>query len=273
VECAGGLRPEDLCAGFFDDKALHQSIFVFTRKGEKSAVRRAKRKFCLELNKIFELNIRRNVMKRIALVAVICAFVAMPARAAIFTEDFEVDLSAWTGVGGGAHNGAIVADPLDPTSGNDVLTFTQATWGGDIFGTVAGFNLTPGQEYTVSFRYLGYDPQGAGSPGDLGGYAGLAAGFPGSHIWYYGTGTVSGAADVLIDDGQWRKYSYSFTAPLSIGNPVRLMFEDFAHPSYDTIASAPDVYFDDISFVPVPGAVLLGMLGLSVAGVKLRKRA
>jgi len=77
----------------------------------------------------------------------------------------------------------------------------------------------------------------------------------------------------LIDDGQWRKYSYSFTAPLSIGNPVRLMFEDFAHPSYDTIASAPDVYFDDITFVPVPGAVLLGMLGLSVAGVKLRKRA
>jgi choice-of-anchor C domain-containing protein len=30
---------------------------------------------------------------------------------------------------------------------------------------------------------------------------------------------------------------------------------------------------DNVSIVPVPGAVLLGMLGLSVAGVKLRKRA
>ena len=29
----------------------------------------------------------------------------------------------------------------------------------------------------------------------------------------------------------------------------------------------------DVQFVPVPGAVLLGMLGLSVVGVKLRKRA
>ena len=42
VECAGGLRPEDLCAGFFDDKALNKSSFVFTRKGEKSAIRTAK---------------------------------------------------------------------------------------------------------------------------------------------------------------------------------------------------------------------------------------
>jgi hypothetical protein len=52
-----------------------------------------------------------------------------------------------------------------------------------------------------------------------------------------------------------------------------MMFEDFAHPSYSTAANAPDVYFDNISFVPVPGAVLLGMLGLGVAGVKLRKFA
>ena len=33
------------------------------------------------------------------------------------------------------------------------------------------------------------------------------------------------------------------------------------------------VGLDNLSFVPVPGALLLGMLGLSVAGVKLRKRA
>jgi hypothetical protein len=210
-------------------------------------------------------------MKRTAAILVFCMFLAAPAMANMFYENFEGDLSAWTGVGQGPHNGLIVPDPL--VGGNNVLTFTQTTWGGDIFGTIAGFNLAPGQEYTVSFRYLGYDPQGAGTPGDLGGYAGLAAGFPGSHIWYYGTGSVSGAAPVLIDDGQWHSYSYKFTAPLGIGNPIRLMFEDFAHPSYSTAASAPDVYFDDITFVPVPAAVLLGVLGLSVAGTKLRRRA
>ncbi len=35
------------------------------------------------------------------------------------------------------------------------------------------------------------------------------------------------------------------------------------------------VHYDNLTFnpVPVPGAVLLGMIGLSIAGVKLRKRA
>jgi hypothetical protein len=32
-------------------------------------------------------------------------------------------------------------------------------------------------------------------------------------------------------------------------------------------------YFDNVQVVPVPGAVLLGMIGLSIAGVKLRKSA
>jgi len=31
------------------------------------------------------------------------------------------------------------------------------------------------------------------------------------------------------------------------------------------------VHYDNLTFVPVPGAVILGMLGLGVAGVKLRK--
>jgi hypothetical protein len=46
-------------------------------------------------------------------------------------------------------------------------------------------------------------------------------------------------------------------------------------------ATSGDFYFQKSKFtvesdynpVPVPGAVLLGMLGLSVVGVKLRKRA
>ena len=207
-------------------------------------------------------------------IAVLAAVLIMGATASadLFYDGFEGDLSAWVGQGGLAttHHGTIVADPLDAT--NQVLTFTQAYLGGDIFTTGTGFALTPGQEYTVSFRYLG-DPSKGGTPENLGGYAGLSAGFAGSHLWYYGTDSVSGAAPVLVDDGQWHSYSYTFAAPLGIGSPIHLMFEDFYAAGYGLANVAGDVYFDDIRFVPVPGAVLLGMLGLSVASVKLRRRA
>lgn len=166
-------------------------------------------------------------------IAVLTVVLALGAAASadLFYDGFDGDLSAWVGQGGltTAHHGAIVADPLGTS--NKVLTFTETNLGGDIFTTGTGFALTPGQEYTVSFRYLG-DPSKGGTLGDLGGYAGLSAGFAGSHLWYYGTGSVSGASPVLIDDGQWHSYSYSytFTAPLGIGSPIHLMFEDFADP-------------------------------------------
>lgn len=38
------------------------------------------------------------------------------------------------------------------------------------------------------------------------------------------------------------------------------------------LPGATDAFVDNINVVPLPGAVLLGMLGLSVAGVKLRRR-
>lgn len=194
------------------------------------------------------------------------------ASADLFYDGFEGDLSAWVGKTGdpSSHHGEIAVDPHDTT--NHALRFTETNLGGDIFTTAAGFALTPGREYAVSFRYLG-DPTQGGTAGDLGGYAGLSGGFAGSHLWYYGTGSVSGASPVLVDDGQWHSYSYTFTAPLSIGNPIHLMFEDFYAPGYGLADVACDAYFDDIRFVPVPGAVLLGMLGLSVTGARLRKRA
>jgi hypothetical protein len=183
-----------------------------------------------------------------------------------FSEDFESDLSAWTGKSGAAHNGVIVADPLN--SDNRVLTFTAVNSHGDIF-TLDSFSLIPGQKYTVSFDFLGLVTQASGGSG---GFAGLSEGLPGSHMWYYGTNTTSGAAPVLVDDRQWHHYEYEFTSPVKDFDAFHLMFEDFWSGSSGGIAG--DAYFDNITLrvVPLPGAALLGALGLGLAGWRLRRR-
>jgi hypothetical protein len=181
-----------------------------------------------------------------------------------FYEDFESDLSAWTGKSGGVHHGVITTDPLN--GGNQVLTFTEPSGFGDLF-TQDAFDLPPGSTYRLSFDYLGLVNQ---EPGGSGGFAGLSAGLPGEHLWYYGTNTTSGAASVLVDDGHWHHYAYDFTAPTAVGNSVHLMFEDF----YSGLGGAAgDAYFDNIAFqIPLPGAILLGILGLGTAGWRLRCR-
>ncbi|MHC4168605.1 MAG: PEP-CTERM sorting domain-containing protein [Planctomycetota bacterium] len=51
------------------------------------------------------------------------------------------------------------------------------------------------------------------------------------------------------------------------------MFTFWTHASTYHASSTFLRFNTDATMVPVPGAVLLGMLGLGVAGVKLRKRA
>ncbi len=190
--------------------------------------------------------------------------------AALFVDDFESDLSLWTGRGGSVHNGVIVADPLN--AGNNVLTFSNTVTGGDIF-TAAQFNLSAGQQYQISFDYLGLAQTGSVA-NDFGGFAGMAADIWGdAAIWYYGTSTGSNASDVLIDDGVWRNYTYNFTAPISfdegvVGNDLYLMFED-------ATGVAGDVYFDNIQLqaVPVPAALYLFVSGLLGFGLLARKRS
>lgn len=183
----------------------------------------------------------------------------------IFTENFEGNLSLWTGKSGGAHHGLITTDPLN--SGNNVLTFTATNSGGDIF-TTAAFNLVAGQQYSVSFDYLGLPGQ---IPGGSGGFAGLAQDYPGTHLWYYGTNTTSGASPILVDDGQWHSYTYDFIASPQTGNSIHLMFEDYRYPGTNV---AGDAFFDNvqISTVPVPGAMALGTIGISLAGYLRRRK-
>ncbi len=176
----------------------------------------------------------------------------------IFSDDFESGLGQWTGKNGGAHQGILVNDPLD--NSNTALSFSGLASAGDLF-TADPILLDPNQSYRISFDYLGL-AQAKSRLDDTGGYVGFSVDMPGLHKWKWATGNVSGASDVLIDDGQWNSYQYDFTAAdLGIGNSVRLMLEDFV----GSAGRPGDAFFDNfqISTVPTPGAIaLLGMGGL-----------
>ncbi len=72
---------------------------------------------------------------------------------------------------------------------------------------------------------------------------------------------------VLASHAAWSPFSASLANP---GGADHWKVTLFGTENVNTYAN---VFYDDVQLVPVPGAVLLGMLGLSVAGVKLRKRA
>jgi len=179
----------------------------------------------------------------------------------IFSDNFEGgDLSLnWTGKTTGS-NAAIVAEPI---GGDNALSFTGTNSGGDIFTSTNSFSAGT---YWLSFDYLG-----TSNDDNSGGYVGISNTFlptgSSDHVWYWATGTVSGAEDVLIDDGAWHSYTFQFT---TAWNDFHLMLEDFVSP-------AGDAFFDNISLsntapVPEPATMLLFGLGLlGLAGVSRKK--
>lgn len=175
-----------------------------------------------------------------------------------FSDDFEGDLSAWTGKSGGAHSGVIVADPLDGS--NHVLAFSNSVGGGDIFtiDTVS----TVGS-YLLSFDYM------AGAQSNGSGFLGLSLGLPGTHTWLAGT-NYGGLTFNLIEDGTWHHYEAIIANPWP-GQPVHLMLEDFRTP-------AENAYFDNLvlrdSSLAVPdSSTTSALLGLGLLGlVAIRRR-
>ena len=214
-----------------------------------------------------------KIFSKLCLMTVLSFVVTPVFSAVIFFDDFESDLSLWTGRTGssGISSGQIVVDPLSDT--NQVLSFNSVRTGGDILSLQA-FSLVAGQTYQVSFDYLGLAQPGS-ALGNFGGFAGVTADLSASNStssWYYGTSTGSDANDVLIDDGAWRNYTYEFTAPfvfntVNSSNTIHLMFED-------ATGVAGDVYFDNITLqtVPLPAAVYLFVSGLLGVGIFSFKR-
>ena len=210
-----------------------------------------------------------------AVVVTLCLLWFSPLAQAttLFYEDFEGDLSAWTGKFGEAHHGLIVDDPLEP---DKALRFTEMNMMGDIFSPMIE---NPGGKYTISFDYLG---KGTASsvPNDFGGFVGYySEDLWRDHQWLAGTRPETEYVhdefiDSLADDGSWHTYQIAFTGPTGL----HLMLEDFVL-SY---GAAGDAYFDNILLTdengitptthsPLPPTMLLFAPGLALLPV-LRRR-
>lgn len=193
---------------------------------------------------------------------------AQAAVVSAFAENFEGTLSAWTQRAANSPDGVIVADPL--RAGNHVLAFSRTMGSGSLFSSSL---VGSTGSYTFSFDYLGLGGRG-GVAGDIGGYLGVSKGLNGSNqYWLAGTGSYTTPIN-LIDDNQWHSYSITFNSP--IGQPVRLMLEDWD----GSRGVAGDAYFDNLrlndsqvapaafaSAVPEPAS--LGLLGVALAAAGL----
>ncbi|PCI44839.1 MAG: hypothetical protein COB49_10695 [Alphaproteobacteria bacterium] len=215
------------------------------------------------------------MFKNKLLITFIAAFgMAQISQASIvdyISEDFEGDLSKWTGKNEGAHSGEIVVDPLG--SSNNVLKFNTMISAGDIF-SVDSIVAVSGVQYTLSFDYLGLP---GNQSGPLGGYIGISEGFPGDHKWLAGTGSLSDPFLTIVDTGEWIHYDFTFnfddfaTMTGFVGSDMHLMLEDFIGDG----GVAGDIFFDNIFFratTDVPEPAPFALLGFGLIGLGLIRR-
>ncbi len=211
-------------------------------------------------------------MKRIALIAVMCAFIAAPASAdpwevvPIVNGDFEDGGGSLTGwhktdiqLVGSANHWA----KFDNPGGTD-----QAGKLWQLFDTPAG---TTAFKLDFDFKGQFHDaPADSDTTIDSLFVAFMQADEDGiSPLWdfqgqVYSTNVTTGWTHVTA----FWNFGGVVSGDLSPNSKLR-----FTWDRNDDKLFSSGIDNVVVSAIPVPGAVLLGMLGLSVAGVKLRKRA
>ena len=132
--------------------------------------------------------------------------------------------------------------------------------GQESFGQWLASNLTANMDYTMSgwlHQSVHYD--------NAGGYEIYLTNMPGVHTEYLGfLGSTTSAA------AGWQQYSFNFTATSDMST---LSFLEFAPIVTAGAGSAyPGLDLVSLTVIPVPGAIILGVLGIGTAGVNLRRR-
>ena len=216
-------------------------------------------------------------MKRTALIAVICAFVAMPACGDLIIDG---DFVGWD-LGFKSFGSGSATVTREDSGGNPGARLRITTYTGDAaygiankpdYSTALPLTDTP---FELQLDVLNKDTAwGQGQRIQL-----LVE--QGSCIYAYNL-AVTGYPhdwDTLSFSGTFTESAFSLwsgsgpaTPDFAGGTPT---FFGFAagNSRSGTLTQYYDNFSLEINPVPVPGAVLLGMLGLSVAGVKLRRRA
>jgi len=145
----------------------------------------------------------------------------------------------------------MVSDTIDYFDGADVVTITAFN---PLFYT-HHLTVNPGEQLgdgTLTLGFIDDDPDRSYFSKE---YV-LVTTYGGGWDIQLAAGEVDGPVDLSVDSTLLDTGELDVAIGVSIGQDVQL--------DYSTLSA---------NVVPVPGAVLLGMLGLSAAGIKLRKRA
>lgn len=182
----------------------------------------------------------------------LAATTSVRAQGVLFNDSFESgNLNLWTGKSGGAHQGQLVTDPLNPI--NHVLTFTGVDFGGNMF-SASPIALVGPRRFVLSFDFLGL-PIGGVPPQEYGGFTGITAPPPTpTNFIYWVAGTFPPEVNVpppvgtvLVADGTWHHYKIDFT-DVAVSNHlsgINLALEDWSGRG-----SVPgDVFFDNVRVV------------------------
>jgi len=222
------------------------------------------------------------IMRKTIFVAFVLAFVVVPASADFMTNGGAEtgDLTGWTVDISGATSGN--TDMIEAVTSQPQSTGTVLPYAGDYFFTFANSSTrtsadrTGGIPRTISMSQTGTSGLGSAVL-TLDGWVQTES-YQGLNddgeavLTLYGDAAETSIVDtvstgLLSSHGAWSLFSVSLANPGGVDHWKVTLLGTVNSTTY------ANTFYDDVSLVPIPGAVLLGMLGLSVVGVKLRKRA